>query len=154
MGEMEGQRELRGFGGWLVLFQIYIIMAVVGGLESTLLMILTETNTVTPFFEPFYMGLTSVIFGLSLACMILFYCKRMAFRTMFVTYFIVMLVSSVTYLLFRVPLSYAGASRLSEFLGAFINTLSIVFMVKGMASVVAFIVALYKSRRVNYTFIK
>lgn len=153
MGEMEGQRELRGFGGWLVLFQIYIIMAVAAGLESTLLIILAGTDTVLPWFEPYSMALAAAMFGLSLACMILFYCKRKAFRPVFAAYGIVTLVSCVTYLFFKNPYDYAGTGWNAALFASVINILSTVFMVMGIGTVIAFVIALYKSRRVKNTFI-
>lgn len=152
MSEEANGKELVGIGGWLVLFQIYIIMAVAAGLESTLLMILTDTNTVLPFFEPYYMALTAAMFGLSLACMILFYCKRMAFRPVFVVYGIVGMVSGVTYTFFKIPFDYAGTGRYGVLF--VISILSTVFMAMGVGTIIAIIIALYKSRRVKNTFIK
>lgn len=154
MGEAYGQKELKGFGGWLVLFQINIIMAVVTGLESVLILILTDMTPVALFFEPYYIALTVAMFGLSLACMVLFYCKRIAFRPVFVAYGIVMLVSCVTYAFFRTPYDYAGTGRYGALFASMVSILSTLFTAMGVGTIIAFIIALFKSRRVKNTFIK
>ena len=152
MSELEGQRELKGFGGWLVLFQIYIIMAVLGGIESVLHIIVTNSTPVVLFFEPYYRALAAAMFGLSLACMVLFYCKRMAFRPVFMIYGVVSIMSGLTYAFFKTSIGFAGKSEYVVFIGTLVNTLSLIFMAQGMGTIVAIVVALYKSRRVKNTF--
>ena len=140
MSELEGQRELKGFGGWLVLFQIYIIMMVVGTIP------LLTSSQVSSFFmgttmasPPYHIILQAVEFVLALACMVLFYRRRKAFRLVFVVHSIFFLGISIS-------------NRIE--LGTGFDILSIVGLVLGNGAAVAFIIALYKSQRVKNTFVK
>ncbi len=140
MSELEGQRELKGFGGWLVLFQIYIIIMVVGGVQtlfSSLFYALFMGAAMAG--PPYHIILQAVEFVLALVCMVLFYRRRKAFRPMFVVHSIFFLGISIS-------------NRIE--LGTGFDIISIVGLVLGNGVAVAFMIALYKSQRVKNTFVK
>lgn len=147
------RRELKGIGGWLVLFQIYIIMAVFSALESLILFLMGRT-VVASFFEPYYIVLLSAVFALALVCMVLFYCRKMVFRPMFVAYAFASLGTAILYTFYKADFSYnnAGIAKYAALIKSFINTLSIVSVAVGTGIIIAFIIALYKSQRVKNTF--
>ncbi len=138
MNESVNKKELIGISGWLVLFQIYIIIMVVGGVQ-----ILS-----TSLFNPLFMGATIAIplyliilqvadIALALVCMVLFYRRRKAFRPIFVGHSVLFVGESIF-------------NRIEY--GSVFDILSIVGLVIGIGVTVTFIIALYKSQRVTNTF--
>jgi hypothetical protein len=151
MSEEINRKEPKGIGGWLVLFQIYIIMAVAAGLESVLLMILPGEAMIAPPFVPYYIVLEAAVFLLALVCMVLFYCKRMAFRSVFMIYGIVLIGFNSVHAFYKTLYNNVGTGRYAILSEPFIHIVSIIL---ASAIIVASIIALYKSQRVKNTFIK
>lgn len=150
------QKELKGLGGWLVLFQIYIILCVVSALNSAVIIAFLGNMTVLPSFRPVYIALLSAAFAAALACMILFYCKRIVFRPVFVAYAVIALVSTTLYTF--VGADYSIYTTLYGEYGRFfvpaLRAISYVSLVIGGGLMLAIIIALYKSQRVKNTFMK
>ena len=113
MNEIQ-RRELKGLGGWLVLFQIHIFNSLAGILQLVVLVpvmrlitnSLMKTGAMSdlygfsdgyPFnifeflYSPPAIAIISVLFVLTLLCIIFFYRKKIIFRTLFI-------IQSVVYL--------------------------------------------------------
>jgi len=154
MSEAVNGKELKGIGGWLVLFQIYIILAVVSAVQSLLTLFLMGDIMIVLSFKPYYIILLAVVFAFALTCIILFYRKRTAFRPVFIVYGIVALASTAVYIFYGNDHLYYYTA-LEEYALYFASLVKIVGYVSFAIStgiVLAFIIALYKSQRVKNTF--
>ena len=155
MSETVDRKELKGIGGWLVLFQIYIIMSAFSAAQSLLTLFVMNRNIVLPAFKPYYIVLLAAAFALVLVCVVLFYKKRMAFRPVFIVYSIVVLATTTVYLFYGSDFSYYSIElgEYASFFTSVIKSIGYVSLAIGTGIIVAFIIALYKSQRVKNTFI-
>lgn len=145
---------LKGPAGWLVLFQIYIIMAVATSIQTILLGLAMGNIFDFGAYRPYYYVLLAVAFAIALVCMILFYRRKMAFRLWFIAYSVVSIISSVLYNVFGANVSYTTPELIeyASSLTSFTDNLSYVSLVISLGITAALIIALFKSQRVKNTF--
>ncbi len=155
-GELQEKQELKGLGGWLVLFQIYIIMAVAASVQTLVLALITGNTFFYVFsqaFRIYYIAFMAVSFIISLLCMIFFYRKKIAFRILFIVYSLLAVSFSLVYYLSGEVLRYIeDTSVYMAYFADFIKVLTISSIIIGIGIYAAFIIALYKSKRVKNTF--
>ena len=175
MNEIE-RKELKGLGGWLVLFQIHIFNSLAGVLQMVVLVpvmrlitnSLMKTGAMSdlygfsdgyPFnifeflYSPPAIAIISVLFVLTLLCIIFFYRKKIIFRTLFI-------IQSVVYLAgFGLYYFYTMVRMYTEFMvdlpqigNTFMYISGAFAMIPQIGITVAIIIALFKSHRVKNTF--
>lgn len=145
--------DLYGIGGWLVLFQIYIILAVGSTIQTLLFGLLNDSRIIMESYRPYYFAFLSVAFILALICMIFFYRKKIVFRPLFIVYSVLTLISSVVYNLYGAD--YSSSVSLGEYssnVATFIKGFGYVSLVIAAGIMIAMIIALFKSQRVKNTF--
>lgn len=153
MGDIEAKKELEGISGWLVLFQIYIILVVCEAFQNILLVFFTGKTMQHEMFLPYYVLFNVSLLLISLVCMILFYKRQIAFRRLFIFHGIVYIIFLVLYGLFGTePIyfnSYSGVVSTYEIITKVVRVERLIVII-GIYT--AFIIALYRSKRVKNTF--
>jgi hypothetical protein len=165
------QKELRGLGGWLVLFQIQIWSNLAGTVQMGFLIPLSGIFMRRMFtsvysdlsYSPFGMfaelnspiayAFILVVFVLTLLCIIFFYKRKLAFRVFFILESVIYLVAMGLY--YNVMLKFMSAEMTTgyfDFSGMFTGFMIFFGMLPAVGILVAFIIALFKSKRVKNTF--
>lgn len=153
MNDIEARNDLSGLNGWLVLFQIYIIMAVASSLQAILLGLVLDSGAISKSYKPYYYAFMAGSFVIALICMIFFYRKKIVFRTLFIVYGVFTLISSVVYNLYGAE--YSNSASLGDYssnVATFIKGFGYVSLVIAAGIMIAMIIALFKSQRVKNTF--
>ena len=171
MSEIVYGKELKGLGGWLVLFQIQIWsnlagvaqMAVYIPLSGIFIRNMFDTVYSASGYNPFGMfaALNSPvsyafilsIFVLTLLCIIFFYKKKLVFRVFFIIESVIYIVAAILY--FMVMLRVMSAGMMNDFIdfnGIFTGFMVFFGLLPAAGILVAFIIALFKSKRVKNTF--
>ena len=164
------QKELKGLGGWLVLFQIQVWNTLAGVVQIAIMIPLfavisrkvfsfhinTETNPFEAFStlnSPITYLFVAAIFALILLCIIFFYRKKIVFRVLFIISSVLYIIGMVLYYFFFLSGMYAD---MTESFANFNVIFTVYFILVGLLPVfgihVALIIALYKSKRVKNTF--
>lgn len=172
MNDIDARKNLYGFGGWLVLFQIYIFMTLVQSVQSLFAFVIMGRVFKEDFFSDLYgfsdfnMGdffklfnspyvytFVAVIFVLTLLVVIFFYRKKIVFRTLFI---IQSAVSIIGYILYYI---YIMGQMDTMFFDGFMKTGRAIMIFAGVISFIpalgiplALTIALFKSQRVKNTF--
>lgn len=171
MSEIVIEKELKGLGGWLVLFQIQVWSNLAGAAQMAIFIplsgIFMRSMLATAYYDlsynPFGMfaGLNSpiayvfifAIFVLTLLCIIFFYKKMLVFRLFFIIESVIYFVAMVLY--YNVMLKIMSAGMMNDyfdFSGIFTGFMIFFGMLPAVGILVAFIIALFKSKRVKNTF--
>ena len=165
---MYPQKELKGLGGWLVLFQIEIWSNLAGAVQMGILLMALGLVSKSPVFSEFganpfefFYGLNSpiayaliaAIFVLMLLCVIFFYKKKMVFRVFFILGSVVYIVAmGLYYFIFMGNMYSAMDFGLQAFGGVGTFFMLAFGMLPTVGIIVAIIIALFKSKRVKNTF--
>ena len=175
MSELTDGKELKGLGGWLVLFQIQIFSSLAGAAQMLIFFpiaaIITENfvslsyyhiigSNVYDIFEIYRSPVTYVfaasVFVLTLLCVIFFYKKKLVFRLFFIAESVIYIIAMcfmIIYLVNSLGGAYEGLTG-GEF--AYSGVFTVFYTAFGLLPLVgitvAFIIALFKSRRVKNTF--
>ena len=169
------QKELKGLGGWLVLFQIQMWSILAGAVQNLVLFpiagVFLENLKFPSYFASFGRGFFSVydiydspwiyiFFGvitvLLVLCVVFFYKKKLVFRTFFIAESVVNTVSMFSIVFYLVN----GLGSMYGLIAGDSTSMTNVFAVFYFATVIipviginiAFIIALFKSKRVKNTF--
>lgn len=156
--------NLQGIDGWLTLFQIHIIYGVANyGMALIIFPVfLAISNSLTsPYdvfdvyntaFLPYFIALIAVSFVLLIVCIVLFYKRKMAFRTVFVIESALMATSLVLFYIFGMSGVFASLSELGVIVIIVFRIIMGIAILASMAPNIALIIALFKSQRVKNTF--
>jgi len=170
MNKIVQQKELKGLGGWLVLFQIQIISSLAGAAQGIIVfsamgMLLSSSLMSEMYygagFNPFEMWrilsspiaivVMAVILLFALLCVVFFYKKRKVFRVFFILGSAVNMAAAILYMsyVFNFMAEAFGTSGFSTTITTITLALS---LLPSIGIMIAFIIALYKSQRVKNTF--
>lgn len=151
MGDIEAKEELRGVSGWLVLFQIFIILAVCVSFNNILLVLFAGKTVHCGMFLPYYVLFNVFMLLISLVCMILFYKKQIAFRRIFIFHGIVYAIYLVLYDLYGTAPVYFSHSAASyhEYIYKAAMVIKLIIII---GIYITFFISLYSSKRVENTF--
>lgn len=172
MNEINTKKNLYGFGGWLVLFQIYIFLTLVESVQSLFGFAIMGSMFSGDFFKglygfndfdlgrffklfnsPFVYVFTAVIFVLTLLVVIFFYRKKIIFRTLFIAQSVVSIVGGAFYYIYI--LGQIGTMFDNEFaeMGRVLMTSAgVMSLIPALGIPLALTIALFKSQRVKNTF--
>ena len=171
MNEIE-KRELKGLGGWLVLFQIHIFNSLASIIQVAVLVPIMSFifnssamkglyglpdgypfNIFDFLYSPPAVAIIAVIFVLTLLCIIFFYRKKMVFRVLFIIQSVISLVGLVLYYIFAMSRMYAEIlADIPQVADAFVYIGGAFAIIPTLGITVALIIALFKSHRVKNTF--
>lgn len=169
MDELEAKKELKGIGGWLVLFQIYFFMTLVQVVQSVVAFIIMGSlireglysnfynyfpiNIFEFIFSPYMYAYMAVIFVLTLLIVIFFYRKKIVFRTLFIIQSVVSVIGFIIYFVFIM------GQMSTVFFDSFVKMGRAIMILAGVMSFIpavgiplALTIALFKSERVKNTF--
>ena len=169
------QKELKGLGGWLVLFQIQIWSNIAGAAQILIFypiagIILKAqlskgyfdafggfgTDMYNIYFSPYIYIFAAVILVLTLLCIIFFYKKKLLFRVFFIIETILYIIGMCFYYLYIIKIMANTYTDMFGNSAPFTNVFTIFFAAVGILPMigiaVAFIIALFKSKRVKNTF--
>ena len=162
MNEIE-RKELRGLGGWLTLFQIYIIYGAANyGAAFIILPLMVAYYIRSPIFYlfdvlhidfmPYFIAIIAISFVLLIVCMLLFYKRKMAFRTVFVIESAVMILCMIIFYTQGLDSMFGFFDEDSWFLNVALRIIFTASMHVAILPKIALVIALFKSKRVKNTF--
>lgn len=172
MNEINARKNLYGFGGWLVLFQIYIFMTLAQAVQSVIALMLMGSLIRGGFYDdffwfsdfnpmdffkvftsPYVYGFMVVSFVLTLLVVIFFYRKKIVFRTLFIIQSVVSIIGFVLYYINIMgqmdAMFFDGFMEIGKAMMIFTGVIS---FIPALGIPLALTIALFKSQRVKDTF--
>lgn len=172
MNGIDAKKNLYGFGGWLVLFQIYIFMTLAQAVQSVIAFMFMGSLIRGGFYDdffwfsdfnpmdffkqltsPYMYGFMAVSFVLTLLVVIFFYRKKIVFRTLFIIESAVSIIGFVLYYVFIIgQMNTMFFDGFMEFGRAMMISAGVVSFIPALGIPLALTIALFKSQRVKNTF--
>lgn len=172
MNEINAKKNLYGFGGWLVLFQIYIFMTLAQAVQSVVAFMLMGSLIRGGFYDSFY-GFSdfnpmdffklfaspylyvfmAISFVFTLLVVIFFYRKKIVFRTLFIIESAVSIIGFVLYYVYIMgQMDTMFFDGFMEFGRAMMIFSGVISFIPALGIPLALTIALFKSQRVKNTF--